>query len=63
MQKIEKLEARIDWKSKAEDIIAKINAFNPKPGAWFLSKKKESKFLRLKKFFKKEKKVRFLMTN
>ena len=35
MQKIEKLEARIDWKSKAED-IAKINAFNPKPGAWFI---------------------------
>ena len=56
-QKIKKIETRIDWKSKAEDIIAKINAFNPKPGAWFLFKNEESKFLRPEKeIFKKVKK-------
>ena len=54
-KKIEKLEARIDWKSKAEDIIAKINAFNPKPGAWFLSKKERIKILKAKEIFQKGK--------
>ena len=37
-KKIDKIETRIDWKDKAENIIAKINAFNPRPGAWFLFK-------------------------
>ena len=34
-KKIDKIETQINWKDKAENIIAKINAFNPKPGAWF----------------------------
>ena len=37
-KKINKIETQINWKDKAENIIAKINAFNPKPGAWFLFK-------------------------
>ena len=34
-QKIEKKEAKIDWCEEAKIILAKINAFNPNPGAWF----------------------------
>ena len=34
-KKIEKSEAKIIWEEQAEKIISKINAFNPKPGAWF----------------------------
>ena len=35
VKKIDKSEAQIKWKDKARDIIAKINAFYPNPGAWF----------------------------
>ena len=33
--KIEKKETKINWQEDAEKIILKINAFSPKPGAWF----------------------------
>ena len=33
---IQKEELRIDWNSAAKDIINKIRAFDPAPGAWFL---------------------------
>ena len=47
-KKINKIETRINWKDKAENIIAKINAFNPKPGAWFLLKNERIKILKAK---------------
>ena len=47
-KKINKTETRINWKDKAENIIAKINAFNPKPGAWFLIKNERIKILKAK---------------
>ena len=34
-KKIEKSEAKINWRDSARKIIAKINAFHPNPGAWF----------------------------
>ena len=34
-KKIEKEESKINWQEDAEKIILKINAFSPKPGAWF----------------------------
>ena len=33
--KIDKSETRIVWASSADDILRKIRAFNPVPGAWF----------------------------
>ena len=42
-KKIKKSETEINWNDKAENIVAKINAFNPKPGAWFLYKKERIK--------------------
>ncbi len=52
-KKIDKIETRINWKEKAENIIAKINAFNPKPGAWFLFKNERIKILKAKEIVKK----------
>ena len=34
-KKINKVESKINWNKKAKAIIAKINALNPNPGAWF----------------------------
>jgi methionyl-tRNA formyltransferase len=34
-RKIEKAEARIDWRRPAAEIERRIRAFNPVPGAWF----------------------------
>ena len=34
-KKIDKLESKIDWKLKAKNVVAKINAFYPNPGSWF----------------------------
>ena len=34
-KKIDKIESKINWKEKAQIVIAKINAFYPKPGSWF----------------------------
>tara|TARA_Y100000768_G_scaffold332660_1_gene272380 strand:- start:2298 stop:3215 length:918 start_codon:yes stop_codon:yes gene_type:complete len=44
-KKIEKSETKIDWSKEAKDILGKINAFNPKPGAWFEYKSKRIKVL------------------
>ena len=44
--KINKIETKINWKDKAENIIAKINAFNPKPGAWFSINNERIKILK-----------------
>ncbi len=45
-KKIDKLEARINWNDDAENIIAKVNAFNPSPGAWFKYNKQRLKVLK-----------------
>ena len=42
-KKIDKIESKINWNEKAKIVIAKINAFYPKPGSWF-----EHKSIRLK---------------
>ena len=34
-KKIIKSESKIDWNESAENILSKINAMNPSPGAWF----------------------------
>ena len=34
-EKIKKSESKIDWNNCAKNILAKINALNPHPGAWF----------------------------
>ncbi len=34
-KKISKIESKILWNDEAENILAKINALNPRPGAWF----------------------------
>ncbi len=34
-KKIKKSEAKINWNDEAKQVIAKINAFHPNPGAWF----------------------------
>ena len=44
--KIEKLEGKIDWNSKAENIIGKINGLYPSPGAWFIYKGERFKILK-----------------
>ena len=47
-KKIDKTETKINWNDKAENIVAKINAFNPKPGAWFIYKNERIKILKAK---------------
>jgi len=47
-KKINKAEARIEWKESAKKIIAKINAFNPNPGAWFELNNSRIKVLKAK---------------
>ena len=44
--KIEKSEGKIDWNSKAENIIGKINGLYPSPGAWFIYKGERYKILK-----------------
>ena len=51
-KKIDKNESRINQSDKAENIIAKINAFNPKPGAWFSLKNDRIKILKAKEIIK-----------
>tara|TARA_B100000963_G_scaffold346248_1_gene351245 strand:- start:1638 stop:2558 length:921 start_codon:yes stop_codon:yes gene_type:complete len=34
-KKIDKKESKIIWNENASDVIAKINALNPRPGCWF----------------------------
>ncbi len=52
-KKISKDEAKINWFDKSDNVIAKINAFNPKPGAWFLLKEERIKILKAKEVKKK----------
>ena len=52
-KKINKNEARIDWKESAKKIIAKINAFNPNPGAWFELNNSRIKVLKLLRNWKR----------
>lgn len=33
--KVDKAESRIDWASSADEILRRVRAFNPVPGAWF----------------------------
>lgn len=37
-KKIEKSESAINWNSSANELVSKINALNPSPGAWFIHK-------------------------
>jgi methionyl-tRNA formyltransferase len=34
-KKIEKVESQINWNQEAKNVVAKINALYPNPGAWF----------------------------
>jgi len=45
-KKISKSEGKIDWNSKAENIIGKINGLYPSPGAWFTYKGERYKILK-----------------
>lgn len=47
---IEKQELRIDWNSPAKDIINKVRAFDPTPGAWFVLGGKRVKCFRAASF-------------
>ena len=42
-KKISKAEGKIQWDINAKQILAKINALNPNPGAWFEYKKERFK--------------------
>ncbi len=45
-KKIKKSEGKINWNSKAENIIGKINGLYPSPGAWFIYKGERYKILK-----------------
>ena len=47
-RKIEKKEAKINWCEEAKNILAKINALNPNPGAWFDLNGKRIKVIKAK---------------
>ena len=48
-KKIEKIEAKINWREDAQNIIAKINALNPNPGCWFEIDGSRIKIIKAKK--------------
>ena len=48
-KKIEKTEAKINWREDAQNIIAKINALNPNPGCWFEIDGSRIKIIKAKK--------------
>ena len=52
-KKIDKLEAKLNWKDKAKQVVAKINAFHPNPGSWFELNGLRIKVLRAKEINKK----------
>lgn len=52
-KKIEKNESKIDWVENAENILGKINGFNPSPGAWFEHNKIRYKIWKASIFEKK----------
>jgi len=45
-KKIIKSEGKINWQEDSKKVLAKINGLNPKPGAWFVYKKKRYKVLK-----------------
>lgn len=53
--KIDKDETKIQWDMDAKKIVAKINAFHPKPGSWFKMDKMRIKVLKAVKVNKKGK--------
>ena len=54
-KKIEKFEAKLNWKEKAENLVAKINALHPNPGSWFEIDGSRIKVLKAKEIKKKGK--------
>ena len=52
-KKNEKNESKIDWVENAENILGKINGFNPSPGAWFEHNKIRYKIWKASIFEKK----------
>jgi methionyl-tRNA formyltransferase len=48
-KKISKKEAKIDWNSSADKIVAHIHGLNPNPGAWFEFQKERIKVWKAKK--------------
>tara|TARA_Y100001970_G_C13760686_1_gene615597 strand:- start:150 stop:659 length:510 start_codon:yes stop_codon:yes gene_type:complete len=48
-KKIKKIEGKIDWNEKADNIIAKINGLYPFPGAFFLFNGERYKILKAEK--------------
>ena len=48
-KKIYKEEAKIDWNSSADKIVAQIHGLNPNPGAWFEFEKERIKVWKAKK--------------
>ena len=48
-KKIQKIEGKIDWNEKADNIIAKINGLYPFPGAFFLFNGERYKILKAEK--------------
>ncbi len=48
-KKINKKEAKIDWNSNADKIVAHIHGLNPNPGAWFEFQKERIKVWKAKK--------------
>ena len=45
-KKIDKKESKIEWNTEAKNIIAKINALYPNPGAWFQYKGSRPKIIK-----------------
>ena len=62
-KKILKSETKIDWSSEAKYILGKINAFNPKPGAWFEYENKRIKVLEADEVIKQGKAGEVLDSN
>ena len=48
-KKINKKEAKINWNSNADKVIAQIHSLNPNPGAWFEFEKERIKVWKAKK--------------
>ena len=47
--KIKKEEAKINWNSSADKVVAQIHGLNPNPGAWFEFEKERIKVWKAKK--------------
>ncbi len=60
-KKINKKEAKIDWNSNADKIVAHIHGLNPNPGAWFEFQKERIKVWKAKNCYLMVGQVLFLM--